>query len=714
MGVMEQADLLEHRDFVKAVAGALLRNDADVDDVVQETYVAALQGEPPRTGRVRPWLGGIARNLARGVMRKRARARRRERAVAKPDLTTDESTERLRWQQRVVEEVLALDTIYRDVLLLRYYEELPPREIAKRLDVPVNTVRTRTRRGIERLRKRFDERFGRKAWSAGLAAFFAPEAAAWGKLVAAALVAVVAGTAWLGHAALRGGESRTARRSDSAAAVAARPPGPTAPRGASEARTVREPEPPARFHGRLLDYSVEPHPPLANAAVHLTASHGLWPPLASTVTDADGRFSIPWNPAWPAWRTNQGFLSQLLYVERDGRWSDAMYTSPDAIGKGMELPVQLLANPRFQFVRGPDRAPVAGARVSLFRTPGPQRAWLDAPITSGTTGADGIVETEWPTHHAEMLLRVEIPGGDTLQWPLSQLHVRSFDPYDVAIDPENIAHVSVRVLDREGRPAGPGTTVLVQGSWAPDGGGENANWKDLSYGAQSRTLFGTTDGDGRAAFRFPADRAAAGVYVPGTMMAYDDAPRLVLRHVFRPEARHCARNGLSLPTLRFGADERPRIFVRGRRLARYYVHAKWKGDLIRPLEAVSPAGMPGFTVLEFADRVPRAGPVTIAAHMDDGYAWRTLDESEFARCLAGHVVVEFDRRARKRTVTLRPRARGEAIVEACGFPFAASEWLAPGHPESVAIPAVNGTWRIVFNGAIEVFDPEERSELTVR
>ena len=55
------ADLLVHAGFVRAVARATLRGDADVEDVVQETWVAALQSGPRPGGSLRAWLGGVVR-----------------------------------------------------------------------------------------------------------------------------------------------------------------------------------------------------------------------------------------------------------------------------------------------------------------------------------------------------------------------------------------------------------------------------------------------------------------------------------------------------------------------------------------------------------------------------------------------------------------------------------------------------------------------------
>ncbi len=70
----------------------------------------------------------------------------------------------------LVEAVLHLSEPYRFTVLLRYFEDLPPRDIARRADVPVETVRVRLRRALRQLRGRLDRLHDddRRAWSLAL------------------------------------------------------------------------------------------------------------------------------------------------------------------------------------------------------------------------------------------------------------------------------------------------------------------------------------------------------------------------------------------------------------------------------------------------------------------------------------------------------------------------------------------------------------------
>ncbi len=162
-------DLLEHTDFVRAVVRGLLADEHAVDDVVQETCLRALE-RPPQA--LRAWLARVARNLALTAMRRDKARGRREHGAARPEgqPSAGEAASRLERHRLVVEAVLALEEPFRSAILLRFYDDLPPREIARELGVPVDTVRSRLRRGLERLRAHLDARHGgdRAAWSLAL------------------------------------------------------------------------------------------------------------------------------------------------------------------------------------------------------------------------------------------------------------------------------------------------------------------------------------------------------------------------------------------------------------------------------------------------------------------------------------------------------------------------------------------------------------------
>ncbi|MBI3847168.1 MAG: hypothetical protein HY292_21275, partial [Planctomycetes bacterium] len=94
--------------------------------------------------------------------------------------STADVVEREALRREVVDAVLGLDEPYRTTLLLRFFEDEPASSIAKRLGIPVETVRTRIKRGLDRVRERLDaEHDGdRRAWLVALVPLAKPAPAA--------------------------------------------------------------------------------------------------------------------------------------------------------------------------------------------------------------------------------------------------------------------------------------------------------------------------------------------------------------------------------------------------------------------------------------------------------------------------------------------------------------------------------------------------------
>jgi len=163
--------LLEHRAFACAIARALVGDEHEAEDVAQESVLSALE-RPPRGKNVRGWFGAVAKNLALRTRRTRLRRARREERAARPERlpSTQEAVLRLELQQRVVDAVLALEEPERTAVLGRFFWGKTVPELARNLGVPEETVRTRLRRALARLRARLDRMHGgdRAAWSMAL------------------------------------------------------------------------------------------------------------------------------------------------------------------------------------------------------------------------------------------------------------------------------------------------------------------------------------------------------------------------------------------------------------------------------------------------------------------------------------------------------------------------------------------------------------------
>jgi RNA polymerase sigma factor (sigma-70 family) len=144
-----------YQGVVCAVSYSGTRDRALSEDVAQETFLAAWRqlDQLRETVRLRAWLCGIARNLAR-----KARAKSdREQPVDPPprvfadgvnpfDIASDAETE------RVVAEALArVPDTYREVLVLDYHEQRPIKEVADALGISEAAAMQRLSRGRQYL-----------------------------------------------------------------------------------------------------------------------------------------------------------------------------------------------------------------------------------------------------------------------------------------------------------------------------------------------------------------------------------------------------------------------------------------------------------------------------------------------------------------------------------------------------------------------------------
>jgi len=162
-------DLLVHGDFLSALARMLVADEATANDVVQDTWLRAMQ-TPPRAegslteGRLKGWFTKVVRNLVRDrAARERARGERERdssRDVVDAAASPETITERMTALDELGRAFTGLPSKYREVLYLRYYEDLSPAALATKLDLPLATAKTRLRRGLELLRADLEQRLG--------------------------------------------------------------------------------------------------------------------------------------------------------------------------------------------------------------------------------------------------------------------------------------------------------------------------------------------------------------------------------------------------------------------------------------------------------------------------------------------------------------------------------------------------------------------------
>jgi RNA polymerase sigma-70 factor (ECF subfamily) len=157
-----------HNRALFRTARAILRDDAEAEDALQEAYFKAYRtiGGFRGEARLSTWLGRIVANEA--LMRLRKRTRRSE-IVPLHSSATDEdlnqisdttmhqgpeiSAQRAEMRKLIETQIDALPEVYRPVFMLRAVEEFSVEETADILQIPAATVRSRFFRARSLLRE---------------------------------------------------------------------------------------------------------------------------------------------------------------------------------------------------------------------------------------------------------------------------------------------------------------------------------------------------------------------------------------------------------------------------------------------------------------------------------------------------------------------------------------------------------------------------------
>ena len=143
--------------YVATVAGNVLgrfSTPEDVEELTANVFVSLWKARGGlRTVHLRGWLAACARNEARTLLRKRKLS-----TVSQEDLILVsgdtaqralEQKERRRWIRQTLKELGPPDS---EIFLRYYYYEQPVRDIAEELGLKPEAVKTRLRRGREKLK----------------------------------------------------------------------------------------------------------------------------------------------------------------------------------------------------------------------------------------------------------------------------------------------------------------------------------------------------------------------------------------------------------------------------------------------------------------------------------------------------------------------------------------------------------------------------------
>jgi RNA polymerase sigma-70 factor (ECF subfamily) len=163
------AEVVEYyKDKIYQLCYRMLGNAHEAEDMAQEAFLRAYVNIDSYDikRKFSTWLYRIATNLCIDRIRKKkpdyfldaevagTEGLNMYSQIAADGEFPEESVEKLELHEYVQQQIAQLPEKYRTVIILKYVDELPLKEISDIMELPIGTVKTRIHRGREALRKK--------------------------------------------------------------------------------------------------------------------------------------------------------------------------------------------------------------------------------------------------------------------------------------------------------------------------------------------------------------------------------------------------------------------------------------------------------------------------------------------------------------------------------------------------------------------------------
>ena len=152
--------LAQARKSVELFVKYKISSAEEAQDILQETYLTAWQkfGQLKNEDAFKPWIISIARNKCNDYFRNKAVLEIPLEEA--PELTMDDGRMGISEVMAVRDHLEKMADKEKEILYLYFWKQLPQAEIAKRLNVPVGTVKSRLHVAKEKFRESYDAGMG--------------------------------------------------------------------------------------------------------------------------------------------------------------------------------------------------------------------------------------------------------------------------------------------------------------------------------------------------------------------------------------------------------------------------------------------------------------------------------------------------------------------------------------------------------------------------
>ena len=158
---IDSAIVENYVDRIYAYAVKRSFNEDEAADLSQEILLTVLRELPKlrQPNRFEPWLWGVAENVTKSYRRRMGKQRAMFfygdtpfEDLAEEDLSRQDEENQILYA-RLREKIAMLSAIYRDIIILHYYDGLSTKQISERLEIPEGTVTWRLAEARRKLKK---------------------------------------------------------------------------------------------------------------------------------------------------------------------------------------------------------------------------------------------------------------------------------------------------------------------------------------------------------------------------------------------------------------------------------------------------------------------------------------------------------------------------------------------------------------------------------
>jgi RNA polymerase sigma-70 factor, ECF subfamily len=157
----------EHMTAIYNFVRYMVFDHEEANDIVQKTFISLYENfeKVDRSRPIKPWLYKVARNHCLDHFRKKkaysfSETENEVENIPESDIGIEQQLDSSMYLDKVKEKIKELPPDYKEVLLLKYFEDFTFEQIAESLDMPVNTAKSNFYRGKAKIFKSLQDDHG--------------------------------------------------------------------------------------------------------------------------------------------------------------------------------------------------------------------------------------------------------------------------------------------------------------------------------------------------------------------------------------------------------------------------------------------------------------------------------------------------------------------------------------------------------------------------